>query len=372
MSNEPTGRMSGAFISGDEPAGTARAIDGPQERTTVEDGTGSSLAASPFSRRRIMGGLALGAIAGLGRPAAAEEAYPSRTVTIVSPYQAGGTSDIIARMLAQKLGEIWRQPVIVENRPGANGGVGASAVARAPADGYTWLATASSGLTLNPILYRSLGYEVARDFAPVTRTGTVPNVLVVNPSVPVRTVAELVALAKAKPNGLSYGSQGNGSNGHLNGELFKQKTGVELVHVPYRGSAPAVSDLIGGQIQLMFDNLPSVIEHIRSDKLRALAVTTAGPSPFLPDVPGMAAAGLAGFDTSAWFAVMLPKAVPPAIRDAVERAVIQALTDADVRQKLSQVGVEVAADGAAALTRQIGEETALWRTVIANARLTID
>ncbi|QCI67597.1 Bug family tripartite tricarboxylate transporter substrate binding protein [Phreatobacter stygius] len=324
-----------------------------------------------ISRRRIVQGLALGGLATSARPGAAQ-GFPSRTVTIVSPYQAGGTSDIIARMIAQKLGEAWRQPVIVENRPGANGGVGATAVARAAADGHTLLATASSALTLNPLLYRSLGYDVARDFAPVTRTGSVPNVVVVNPAVPATTLAELIALAKARPDSISYGSQGNGSNGHLNGELFKQMTGVTLVHVPYRGSAPAVSDLIGGQIQLMFDNLPSVIEQIRAGKLRALAVTTAGRSPFLPDVPGMAEAGLAGFDTSAWFAVMLPKETPAEIRGAIERGVIAALTDADARQKLAHVGVTVMADGAAALGQQIEAETALWRAVIAKARISIE
>ncbi|MGL4286325.1 MAG: Bug family tripartite tricarboxylate transporter substrate binding protein [Phreatobacter sp.] len=324
-----------------------------------------------ISRRRAVQGLALGGLASVGRPAKAQ-AFPARAVTIVSPYQAGGTSDIIARMIAQKLGETWRQPVIVENRPGANGGVGATAVARAPADGHTLLATASSALTLNPLLYRSLGYDVTRDFAPVTRTGSVPNVVVVNPAVPATKLAELIALAKAKPDGITYGSQGNGSNGHLNGELFKQMTGISMVHVPYRGSAPAVSDLIGGQIQLLFDNLPSVIEQIRAGKLRALAVTTAGRSPFLPEVPGMAEAGLAGFDTSAWFAVMQPKETPAETRKTVEAAVVAALTDPEARQKLGLVGVTVVADGATALARQIETEATLWRDVIAKARISIE
>ena len=227
-------------------------------------------------------------------------------------------------------------------------------------------------MTVNPLLYRSLGYDVARDFAPITRTGSVPNVVVVNPTVPAQSLAELIALAKAKPDTISYGSQGNGSNGHLNGELFRQMTGVALTHVPYRGSAPAVSDLVGGQIQLMFDNLPSVIEQIRGGKLRALAVTTAGRSPFLPDVPGMMEAGLAGFDTSAWFALIAPKETPADLREAIEKAVVAALTDAETRQKLGQVGVTVMADGAAALGRQIEAETGLWREVIAKARISIE
>ena len=324
-----------------------------------------------ISRRTVLQGAALAGFATGAAPAVAS-GFPSRTVTIVSPYQAGGTSDIIARMIAQRLGAAWPQPVIVENRPGANGGVGATAVARAPADGHTLLATASSALTVNPLLYRSLGYDVARDFAPITRTGSVPNVVVVNPTVPAQSLAELIALAKAKPDTISYGSQGNGSNGHLNGELFRQMTGVALTHVPYRGSAPAVSDLVGGQIQLMFDNLPSVIEQIRGGKLRALAVTTAGRSPFLPDVPGMMEAGLAGFDTSAWFALIAPKETPADLREAIEKAVVAALTDDETRQKLGQVGVTVMADGAAALGRQIEAETGLWREVIAKARISIE
>ena len=324
-----------------------------------------------LSRRAALQGAAFAGLAAGGAPAAAS-GFPGRTVTIVSPYQAGGTSDIIARMIAQKLGGAWPHPVIVENRPGANGGVGATAVARAPADGHTLLATASSALTVNPLLYRSLGYDVARDFAPITRTGSVPNVVVVNPALPARSLAALIALAKEKPDAISYGSQGNGSNGHLNGELFKQMTGVSLTHVPYRGSAPAVSDLVGGQIQLMFDNLPSVIEQIRAGTLRALAVTTAARSPFLPDVPGMAEAGLAGFDTSAWFALLAPKETPAPLRSAIEGAVVAALTDAETRQKLGQVGVTVVADGAAALGRQIDAETGLWRDVIAKARISIE
>jgi tripartite-type tricarboxylate transporter receptor subunit TctC len=303
---------------------------------------------------------------------AGAQGFPSRTVTIVSPYQAGGTSDIIARVVAQKLGEIWRQTVIVENRPGANGGVGVAAVARSSPDGHTLVATASSALALNPLLYRTLAYDVGRDFAPVTRTGLVANVAVVNPSVPAKTVGELIALAKTKPSGLSYASQGNGSNGHLNGELFRQLAGVDMVHVPYRGSAPAVSDLVGGQVQLMFDNMPSVLEQIRAGKLRALAVTTASRSPFLPDVPTMAEAGLAGFDTSAWFAVMVPKATPEPIRAEIERAIVQALNDPASRERLASVGVSVVADGSATLADLIDREAKAWREVIEKARITID
>jgi len=214
--------------------------------------------------------------------------FPSRTVTIVSPYQAGGTSDIIARILAQKLSERWGQNVIVENRPGANGGIGVTAVTRAAADGHTLLAVASSALTINPLFYPKLPYNVDGDLAPITRTGTVANVLVVHPSVTTNNVQELIALAKEKPGKLSYASQGNGPNGQVTGELFKQRAGIDILHVPYKGSAPAVQDLLAGQVQLMFDNLPSVLQLIRSGQLRALAVTTAERNSQLPDTPTIA------------------------------------------------------------------------------------
>jgi len=295
------------------------------------------------------------------------EEFPSRIVTIVSPYQAGGTSDIIARLLAQKLSEHWGKSVIIENRPGANGGLGVAAVAHAAPDGHTLLAVASSALTINPLFYQKLPYDVDRDLAAVTRTGTVANVLVVNPSVPVDSVQALVALAKAKPGQLSFASQGNGSNGHVTGELFKQRTGIDILHVPYKGSAPAVQDLLAGQVQLMFDNLPSVLPLIRAGKLRAVAVTTAERNQQLPDTPTIAESGLPGFDTSAWFALLAPKATPEPVRTEIESAAIAALTAADTRERLSAAGVDVAADGSAALRRRIDAETQMWRDVIRKA-----
>lgn len=293
--------------------------------------------------------------------------FPSHTVTIISPYQAGGTSDIIARILAQKLQERWGKPVIVENRAGANGGIGVAAVAHAAPDGHTLLAVASSALTINPTFYPSLPYDVDRDLAPITRTGMVANVLVVTPSLPAKSVAELIALAKAKPGQLSYASQGIGSNGQVTGELFKQRTQTEILHVPYKGSAPAVQDLLAGHVQLMFDNLPSVLQFIRAGQLRALAVTTAQRSAELPDVPTLAESGLPGFDTSAWFALLAPKQTPAGVRSEIEQAAITALNEADAKTRLRAAGIEVAADGAAALERRIKDERAGWREVITRA-----
>jgi tripartite-type tricarboxylate transporter receptor subunit TctC len=295
------------------------------------------------------------------------EEFPTRSVTTVSPYQAGGTSDIIARILAQKLGEHWGQAVIVENRPGANGGIGVTAVAHAAADGHTLLAVASSALTINPLFYSQLTYDVDRDLVPITRTGVVANVLVINPSVAADSVRSLIALAKAKPGQLSYASQGNGSNGQVTGELFKQRAGIDVLHIPYKGSAPAVQDLLTGQVQIMFDNLPSVLPLIRAGQLRALAVTTSERDPHLPDLPTIAESGLPGFDTSAWFALLAPKATPEPVRAEIERAATAALNAPDTRERLRAAGIEVAADGSAALQKRISDETQMWRGVISKA-----
>lgn len=298
--------------------------------------------------------------------------FPSRVVTIVSPYQAGGTSDIISRILAQKLSERWGKNVIVENRPGANGGIGVSAVKNAEPDGHTLLAVASSALTINPIFYSKLPYDVARDLAPITQTGVVANVLVIHPSVPAQNVQELIALAKAKPGQLTYASQGTGSNGQITGELFKQRAGIDMLHVPYKGSAPAVQDLLAGQVQLMFDNLPSVLPLIRAGRLRAVAVTTSNRAQQLPETPTIAESGLPGFNTSAWFAVLVRKSTPEALRAEIERATIAVLNTPETREQLRAAGVDVAADGSKSLEKKIADETQVWRDVINKAGIKIE
>ena len=297
--------------------------------------------------------------------------FPTRTVTIISPYQAGGTSDIIARVLAQKLQERWGKPVIVENRAGANGSIGVFAVVHAAPDGHMLLAVASSALTINPIFYANLPYNVDRDLAPITRTGVVPNVLVVTPSLPAKSVSELLSLAKAKPGQLSYASQGIGSNGQVTGELFKQRTQTDILHVPYKGSAPAVQDLLAGHVQMMFDNLPSVLQFIRAGQLRALAVTTAQRAAELPEVPTLEESGLPGFDTSAWFALLAPKQTPADVRSQIEKAAIAVLNDTDAKVRLNAAGIDIAGDGAAELHRRIADETATWRDVILKAGIKI-
>lgn len=316
-------------------------------------------------------GIAFGLAALCLASAANAQSFPSRTITIVSPYQAGGTSDIIARILGQKLSERVGQNVVIENRPGANGGIGVNQVVRAEPDGHTLLAVASSALTLNPIFYKSLSYDVARDLAPIARTGMVSNVLVVHPSVPAPELKALVALARQKPGELLYASQGVGSNGQLIAEQFRLRAGIDYRHVPYKGSAPAVQDLLGGRVQIMFDNLPSALPQIQSGNLRALAVTTAERSSLLPDVPTIAEMGYPGFDAPAWFAILTAKAVPAPIRAELEKAIIETLKSPDVREKLKAAGVEVAADGADDLAKRIERETEVWRDVVTKAGIAV-
>lgn len=303
---------------------------------------------------------------------AGAEDFPSRNVTIVSPYQAGGTSDIIARVLAQALQKRWRSTVVVENKPGANGAIGVSTVIHAPHDGHTLLAVASSALTLNPIFYPKLGYDVGRDLAPITRTGGVANVLVINKDLPVTNLKDLIELARKKPGFLAYASQGSGSNGHITGEMFKQRAGIDMLHVPYKGSAPAVQDLLGGRVQVMFDNLPTALPLIRGGQLRAIAVTTAERAPAMPEVPTIAESGLPGFDTSAWFALLVAKSTPEPLRAQIERDVVETLKSDEVRTRLLASGVDVLADGSAVLLKRITDDSAMWRDVVTKAHIKVD
>ncbi|CAD5272676.1 Protein BugT [Bosea sp. 62] len=316
--------------------------------------------------------LALPLLAPFLTATARAQGLSSRPVTIVSPYMAGGTSDIIARVLGEGLSELWKQPVLIENRPGANGSIGVSAVARSAPDGHTLLAVASSALTLNPLLYKKLSYDVERDLVPVSVTGQVPNVVVVNPGLPARDLAELIALARTKPGGLTYASQGIGSNGQMNAEMFRLTTGISLVHVPYKGSAQAVTDLVGGQVDLMFDNLPTVLEHIRGGQLRALAVTSASRSPLLPEVPTVAEAAIPGFDTSAWFAVLAARATPPELLARLEQAVTGVLARPATSARLATAGVTVAAAGSAELGMRIARDRKAWSEVIAKAGIPVE
>ena len=273
--------------------------------------------------------LACGALPAL----AADPAFPSRPVRLVVGYAAGGATDVLARLVAQKMGEALGQPMVVENRAGANSNVGAEVVAKAMPDGYT-LYVYTIANTINATLYDKLGYDPAKDFELVGMIARIPNVLVVNPGLPVKTVADYVKLAKTSPNGVTFASSGSGSSIHLSGEIFRARSGANMLHVPYKGSAPAVTDLMGGQVQSMFDNTPSALPHVKSGKLRAIAVTSAQRMPLLPDVPTVAESGYPGFDVQSWFAISAPAGTPRPVVDRLNAALNKALGNADVRERM--------------------------------------
>jgi tripartite-type tricarboxylate transporter receptor subunit TctC len=276
----------------------------------------------------------------LASPEAHAQAYPSKPIRFVVPYPAGGPLDTIARLLGAKVGESVKQPVVVDNKPGAGGNIGADIVAKSPADGYTILMGAVATHAINPTLYKSVGYDPVKDFAPVTQVASTPNVLVVNPSLPAANVREFVAYAKANPGKLSFGSGSIGSAGHLAGELFKTMTGVDMVHVPYKGAAPAMQDLVAGQIHLMFDNLASSLGQVRGGKVRALAVTTAQKTALAPELPTIAESGLPGFDISTWFGVFAPAGTPKEALDRLHAEFTKALAAPEVREKMTALGAE--------------------------------
>lgn len=299
-------------------------------------------------------------------------AFPSKTIRYIVPYPAGGPLDVVARMLAQKVGPKLGQQVIVDNRPGAGGGIGADLVAKAPADGHTLLMGAVATHAINPHLYRKLPYDAIRDFTPVTLVTQVPNVLVVHPSLPVRSVGDLIRIAKSRPGALSFGSGSTGSAGHLAGELFKVLAQVDMVHVPYKGAAPAVADLLGGQIHLMFDNLASALPHVKAGRLRAVAVTTEQTSPRVPELPTISAAGLKGFDVSTWFGVFAPAGLPQGVLERVHGEFSAALGQTDVKAALGNLGAEPAALTPAQFTAFVKREFDKYSEVVRASGARVD
>ena len=261
--------------------------------------------------------------------AALAQSFPEKPIRFVVGFTPGGPSDILARALGQKLAERWSQKVVIENRPGAGGNVAAEAVARSGPDGYTWLLGNNSILATNQTLYRSLPYDPIKDFAPVSLVAVQPNILVVNPQVPANSVAELIALAKKNPGKLNYASSGAGAAAHLAGELFKTMAGVDLVHVPYKGAQPALTDVIAGQVQVMFATSASVIPFIKAGKLRGLAVTSARRSPSVPDLPTVSEAGVAGFEAITWHGVVVPAATPAPLVERLNRDIVSVLGQPD-------------------------------------------
>jgi tripartite-type tricarboxylate transporter receptor subunit TctC len=298
--------------------------------------------------------------------------YPNKPIRFVVPYTAGGTTDILARIIAAKLTESWGQHVLVDNRPGAGGNIGTDLVAKADPDGYTIVMGAISTHAINPSLYKSIPYDHIRDFAPITRVGLLPNVLVVNPSLPAKTVKEFIAYGKANPGKLNFASPGTGTSLHLSGELFKDMTGTDMVHVPYKGSTPALTDLLGGQVLAMFDNLPASLPHIKGGKLRPLAVTTARRTPALPDVPTMIEAGVPGFEVTSWFAVFAPARTPKEIVAKLNSEMVKILNSPDVKEKLAQQSVEAAPTTPEELAAFVKSETERWAKVIKATGATVE
>lgn len=291
----------------------------------------------------LLAAAALAAVAGVASAPALAQAWPSKPLRLVVPYAAGGPIDISARLLGAKLQDSLGQPVLVENRPGAGGNIGVDLIAKGPADGTSLVMSAIATLAINPSLYPSLPYDPLKDLRHVALLVQVPNVLIVANELPVKNVPELVALAKQRPGKLDFGSGSTGSTGHLAGELFKVMTGTYMVHIPYKGSAPALADMMGGRIHLMFDNLASALPSIKSDKVRALATTTLKRSSFLPDLPTLDETGLKGFDLTTWWGVSVAAKTPQAVVDRLSAEILKAMDAPDFKERLRGMGSEAPA-----------------------------
>jgi tripartite-type tricarboxylate transporter receptor subunit TctC len=306
-------------------------------------------------------------VAGLlvaGVPALQAQDFPARPIRLIVPYTPGGTADMLARTMGQKMAASLGQQIIVDNRPGAGGNIGAELAAKAAPDGYTIVMGTVATHAINPNLYTTMPYDADKDFAPIVLIATLPNMLVVNPSVPAKNVKELIALAKAKPGELAFGSAGNGTSQHLSGAMFMKMTGVDMIHIPYKGSAPAVSGLIGGQVQLMFDNIPSSLPQVRAGKLRVLAVTGPRRSPVLPDSPTLSEAGLPGFSITSWFALFAPAGTPSKILLRLNKEAGKAIASQELRQQWIDQGIEPAGGTADHLAEFRRIEASRWATIV--------
>lgn len=308
----------------------------------------------------------------LATSAALAGPYPDKPIRMVVPFPPGGTTDLLGRVLATRLSDALGQQVLVDNRPGAGGTIGSDVVAKAPADGYTLMFGTVGTQSINASLYKKLPFDTQKDFTPVALFAGVPNILVVNPNVPARTVQELVSYAKAHPNGLNMGSAGNGTTNHLSGELFKAMAGVKIVHVPYKGSGPAMADLLANQVQLMFDNLPGSLPHVKAGRLRALAVTSTTRSPALPDVPTMAEAGITGYEADVWFGVVGPRNLPPAVATRLSQEIARIAQDKDMRAKLAQAGASPLSGTPDQFSMLIRKDTEKWAKLVKDSGASID
>jgi tripartite-type tricarboxylate transporter receptor subunit TctC len=305
-----------------------------------------------------------------GRLAAAQE-WPAKSLTLVVPFAAGGTTDLVGRPLAQGLAARLGQSVVVDNRAGAGGTIGAGIAAKSPADGYT-LFLATIAHTIAPGMYKNLSYDFVRDFDPITVIAEVPNVLIVNPSLPVKTAADLIAYAKANPGKINFGSAGPGSVEHLSGELFRAMAGINIVHVPYKGGAPMMTDLIAGHIEMAVETSGSALQHIKAGAVRALAVSTRTPSPFFPGLPTLDAAGLPGYDVTTWYGLLAPKGTPAAVRVKLYQTVSDLLKSPDMAARLADLGAIAGGEPPEKFAAFIATETAKWTKVTKEAGVTVE
>ena len=315
--------------------------------------------------RDILAGAALA----LAATFAAAADYPTRPVTLVVPFPAGGSSDMIGRVLAQKLHDKLGGTFIVENKPGATGSIGAAYVKNAPPDGSTLLVSSLAPFAVNPFLQKSMPYDPSKDFDLLSVLVQAPNVLVANPSAPANSVAELVALLKQKPGEITFASSGAGSSDHLTAELFWQETGTQGLHVPYKGGAPAIQDLVGGQVQFSFQNLNAVITQIQAGKLKAIAITSARRSPLLPNVPTLTESGIRNADVYSWQAVAGPKGMPADVKKKLMDGIVAGMNDPDTKKKLTDLGFEIVANTPEQFTQFQAQELARWKRVITTAKI---
>jgi len=331
--------------------------------------SGHSYRTFRFVAAGLLAGAALLGTAGTAGDAMA--AYPEKPIRVVVPYPPGGGTDVIARIVQDRLRQELGQPLVIENRGGAAGSIGTELVAKADPDGYTVLFTLNSH-TINPAIYSKLPFDTARDFEPVATVASLPQILVAHPDFPAKTVKELIDLAKAKPDSISYASVGNGSPGHLAGELFKLRTGTKMTHIPYRGGGPAVIDVMGGQVPLLWVSIPAAANYVKQGKLRPLAVSTRKRSKAFPDVPTVEEAGIADFEVDSWYAVFVPTKTPQAVIDKWNAAINTAIREPDIQEKLLQQGSEGVGGTAAELGKQVTTELVKWKKLATDASIKVD
>jgi tripartite-type tricarboxylate transporter receptor subunit TctC len=316
----------------------------------------------------FLAGIALAAISTL----AGAQAWPAKPIRIVAPSTPGDAPDVIARLVADKLSAALGQQVVVENRPGAGGVVGSEAVAKSPPDGYTLIMGNAGSHGINAAVYSKLPYDIQRDFAPVSQVAVAPNVMVINPGVPANTVAEFIAYAKSQPGKLSYASGGNGSSAHMSMELFKSMAGVDIQHIPYKGSSPALTDLIGGQVAVFIGNMPPTVPHIKAGKLRALAVTTKTRSALMPELPTISDAALPGFETVAWFGVLAPAGTPPEVVYRLSQEIGRIARSPEMRERLLAMGAEPVGGTPEEFKAVIDRDIAKWKPLAQKVGIKVD